>query len=219
MRGAESGEYGGPVQAGEDPVFDAEMMAMRARIDLTGMPRLSRAVTERIILASADPSYATDLACSEPYLEAAVSALALGAPVVADSPMVAAGLSGSPLICKAETPLTLRLARTAGIGAAAAAVRLALAEAGAGAVWVAGSEPDAIYEIAARGAAPALVIGMPAGFVAAAAAKRALRESGLPALTNVSGKGGPAVAAAACLALIEAAGTGVPGETPVLNRR
>jgi len=218
MMGMENGGHPEPRGAGASPGADAEMLALRARVDLTGLPRLTLAVTERIILASADPGYATDLACSEPCLQAAVSALAQGAPVIADSPMVAAGISGSPLICKAETPLTQRLARTAGIAIAAAAVRLALAEAGPGAIWVAGSEPEAIYEIATRGAKPALVIGMPAGFVAAAVAKRALRESGLAALTNVSGKGGPVVAAAACLALIDAAGVSAPGEAPVASR-
>ena len=48
---------------------------------------------------------------------------------------------------------------------------------------------------------PALVIGVPAGFVGAAEAKDALRRSGLPSLSNVSEKGGPVVAAAAADAL------------------
>jgi precorrin-8X/cobalt-precorrin-8 methylmutase len=49
------------------------------------------------------------------------------------------------------------------------------------------------------------VIGMPVGFVGAAEAKDALRASGLRALTNVSEKGGSAVAAAALNALLRAA--------------
>ena len=46
---------------------------------------------------------------------------------------------------------------------------------------------------------------MPVGFVGAAEAKDALRRSGLPALSNVSEKGGPAVAAAAFEALLRIA--------------
>ena len=66
--------------------------------------------------------------------------------------------------------------------------------------------PSALRELirlAAAGALrPALVIGLPVGFVDAAAAKAALRESGLPSLSNLSAKGGTAVAAAAVNALL-----------------
>jgi len=175
---------------------------LRSRIDLATLPTLRREVTERIIYATGDVGYAADLVAAEDSLAAAVAALTAGAPLVADVPMVAAGISGWPVICKADQPLTQRLARTADIAMAAAAVRLGHAEAGPGAVWVVGSEPSAIYEILARGAQPAFVIGMPAGFVAAVEAKKALRSSGVPSLTNVSEKGGPVVAVAACLALL-----------------
>jgi precorrin-8X/cobalt-precorrin-8 methylmutase len=67
---------------------------------------------------------------------------------------------------------------------------------------VVGSAPEAIFEIIARRMRPALVVGMPVGFVGAAEAKEALRASGLPQLSNVSEKGGPAVAAAAVNALL-----------------
>jgi precorrin-8X/cobalt-precorrin-8 methylmutase len=178
---------------------------VRSRIDLARLPRISRDVTERIIYASADFSYASDLICAEESLTVAVAALAAGAPVIADVPMVAAGISGWPVICKAGEPLTRRLARTTGIAMAAAAVRLAYGDAGPGAVWVVGCEPAAIDEILARGTEPAFVIGLPAGFVGAAEAKKALRCSGIPALTNVSCNGGPAAAVAACLALLRLA--------------
>ena len=50
--------------------------------------------------------------------------------------------------------------------------------------------------------APALVIGLPVGFVGAAESKEALLASGLPAVANRGPKGGSAVAAAALNALI-----------------
>jgi precorrin-8X/cobalt-precorrin-8 methylmutase len=168
-------------------------------------------VTERIIHASADFDYATDLVCDEEALAAAVDALAGGAPVVADVEMVAAGITGCPVVCKIRESLTQRLARTANITRSAAAVRLAFGEVGAGAVWVVGCAPTALQEILARGVEPAFVIGLPVGFVGAAEAKDALRASGLRALTNVSEKGGSAVAAAALNALLRAAtDRGVP---------
>jgi precorrin-8X/cobalt-precorrin-8 methylmutase len=186
--------------------LDEAMRILRSRIDLAALPPLSRAVVERVICASADLTYATDLICTEPWLAAGVYALRAGAPVIADSPMVAAGITDCALICKASEPLTIRLARTAGITLAAAAVRLAVGEAGPGAVWVVGSEPAAIQEIISRDARPALVIGLPAGFVGTVTAKEALRASGVPALTNASEKGGPAIAVAACQALLAQAG-------------
>jgi precorrin-8X/cobalt-precorrin-8 methylmutase len=178
---------------------------LRSRMDLSRLPRFSRDVTERIIYASADFDYATDLVCDEESLEAAVAALAAGAPVITDDAVTAAGITGCPVVCKFNEPLTRRLARTAGIPREAAAVRLAFGEAGPGAVWVVGGAATALCELLTRGVDPAFVIGLPVGFVGAAEAKDALRASGLPSLTNVSEKGGAVVAAAAFEALFRAA--------------
>jgi len=104
------------------------------------------------------------------------------------------------------------LSRAAGITRAAAAVRLAFGEAGPGGIWVVGCAPTALDEIISRDVEPALVIGLPVGFVGAAASKDALRASGLPALSNVSEKGGSAVAAAAFNALLRVNSATGPGE-------
>jgi precorrin-8X/cobalt-precorrin-8 methylmutase len=192
---------------------------LRSRIDLSRLPPLSRAVTEHVIAASADFDYATDLLCDEQVLAAASAELAAGAAVVADSAMVAAGISGYPVICKSGDTLTARLARTASISLPAAAVRLAFGQAGPGAIWVVGCEPAALSEIMARNVQPALVIGLPAGLAGAAEAKDAVRASGLPALTNVSEKGGAVVAAAAFCALATApAASGGPDATTLNSR-
>jgi precorrin-8X/cobalt-precorrin-8 methylmutase len=191
--------------AGSHPVEAESYRILRSRIDLSRLPKFSRDVTERVINASADFDYATDLVCNEESLVAAVDALAAGAPVIVDSPMVAAGITGCPVICKAGEPLTQRLARTAAITRAAAAARLSFGEAGPGAVWVVGCAPTALQEILTRGVEAAFVIGMPVGFVGAAEAKDALRASGLRSLSNVSEKGGATVAAAAFNALLRAA--------------
>jgi precorrin-8X/cobalt-precorrin-8 methylmutase len=178
---------------------------LRSRIDLSRLDPFSRCVTEGVIAASADFDYATDLVCDEQVLAAAVAGLAAGAAVVADTAMVASGISGYPVTCKSQEPLTERLSRTAAISKPAAAVRLAFGQVGPGAIWVVGCEPAALDEIMTRNVQPSLVIGLPAGLAGAAEAKDALRASGLPALTNVSEKGGAAVAAAAFCALALAA--------------
>ena len=176
---------------------------LRSRLDLSRLPKLSRDVTERVIQASADFDYFTDLVCDEESLAEGVAALAAGAPVIADSAMVAAGITGSPVLCKISEPLTQRLARTAAITRAAAAVRLAFGEVGPGAVWVAGAGSAALAEILSRQVEPAFVVGLPVGFVGAAEVKDALRASGLRCVSNVSEKGGPAVAVAAFNALLQ----------------
>ena len=191
--------------SGPDPIETESYRMLRSRIDLSHLPPLTRAVTERVIHASADFDYATDLICDEMALAAGVVAITRGAPLVTDVAMVAAGITGYPLICKIGDSIAARLARTVGITVSAAATRLAFGEAGPGAVWVVGCAPTALEEILRRDVVPALVIGLPVGFVGAAAAKEALRASGLPALSNVSEKGGSAVAAAAFNALLRVA--------------
>jgi precorrin-8X/cobalt-precorrin-8 methylmutase len=187
------------------PIEKESYRILRSRLDLSRLPPLSRAVTERIIHATADFDYATDLVCDEAALEQGVAALASGAPVVADVAMVASGITRYPVICKVSDSLTARLARTAGITMSAAGARLGFGEAGPGAVWLIGCAPTALTEVIAREVQPALVIGVPVGFVGAADSKDALRASGLPSLSNVSEKGGSAVAVAAFNALLRIA--------------
>jgi len=203
-----------------NPDTEESYRILRSRIDFSRLPKFSRDVTERVIHASADFDYFTDLVCDEAAMADAVAALAAGAPVIADMTMVAAGITASPVLCKIGEPLTQRLARTASITRAAAAVRLAFGEVGPGAVWVVGGGPAALAEILSRRVEPAFVIGLPVGFVGAAEAKDALRASGLPSMSNVSEKGGPAVAVAAFNALLRhaltatgsRAGWGPPGQ-------
>lgn len=175
---------------------------LRSRVDLSPMPPLWRAVAERVIHATADLEYAVDLLTAEESLTRGWAALRDGAPIVTDEGMVAAGITARETLCHTADPAAARMARAAGIARSAAAVRLSYAEVGPGAVWVVGSAPEAIFEIIARRVDPALVIGMPAGFVGACEAKEALRASGLPQLSNVSEKGGSAAAAAAVNALL-----------------
>jgi precorrin-8X/cobalt-precorrin-8 methylmutase len=189
-----------------DPAEAESYRILRSRLDLTGLPPLSRAVTERVIYATADFDYAADLLLDEAALAYGLGALRRGAAVVADAATVASGITGYPVICKAGDSLAARLARTASITVSAAAVRLAFSASGPGAIWLVGSAPAALFEIMARRVEPALVIGVPVGFAGAPEAKDALRRSGLPSLTNVSGKGGPTVAVAAFEALLRIAG-------------
>jgi precorrin-8X/cobalt-precorrin-8 methylmutase len=187
------------------PIEVESYRILRSRLDLSDLPPLTRAVTERVIHATADFDYVTDLVCHERALARGVEALRRDVPVIADVAMVASGITRYPVICKIGDSLSARLARTANITLSAAAVRLAFGEVGPGAVWLVGCAPTALAEIISRQVEPALVIGVPVGFVGAAASKDELRASGLPALSNVSEKGGSAVAVAAFNALLRIA--------------
>jgi precorrin-8X/cobalt-precorrin-8 methylmutase len=118
---------------------------------------------------------------------------------------VAAGVSAYPSICLVGTPAAAELAAEAGLTRSAAGVRLAADRAPDGAVWAIGNAPTALAELLRLAAAgdvrPALVVGLPVGYVGAAESKAALRASGLPQLSNVSARGGSAATAAAVNAL------------------
>ena len=88
-------------------------------------------------------------------------------------------------------------------------MQLAAAEHPAGAIVVVGCAPTALVEVLNLHAAgrfqPALVIGLPVGFVGAAESKERARAADLPVITNRGEKGGSAVAAAAVNAIVRLA--------------
>jgi precorrin-8X/cobalt-precorrin-8 methylmutase len=189
------------------PEIEAESYRIiRSIVDASGLPPLTRAVVERLVHTSADVEYLTDIVTAEDDLAAGQRALLAGAPVVTDVTMVGAGITRRDLlgdvICKVADPGAASLASAVGITRSAAGVRLAFREVGPGAVWVVGNAPTALLEILALDVAPALVVGLPVGFVGAAESKAALRASGLPQVSNVSAKGGSPLAAAAVNALL-----------------
>jgi precorrin-8X/cobalt-precorrin-8 methylmutase len=76
-------------------------------------------------------------------------------------------------------------------------------------IYTIGNAPTALFRlielIKAGKARPALVIGVPVGFVNAGESKAALVESDMPYVTNVGRKGGSNVAAAIVNALVKLA--------------
>jgi precorrin-8X/cobalt-precorrin-8 methylmutase len=189
------------------PIETESYAILRDRLAAAGrptsvLPPWTRAVLERVVHASADLDYATDLRCDEAALAAGAAAVAGGAPIVADVGMVAAGVTARTVTCLILDPRARSLAAELSLTRSAAAVRLAYEQVGPGAVWVVGCAPTALFELLTLDARPALVVGLPVGFVGAVESKAALRASGLPAVSNVSEKGGSAVAAAAVNALL-----------------
>ena len=175
---------------------------LRELVDLSDLGPLSKAVAERVIHASADLEYADSMVLNEEALRRGLEALRRGTPIVADVGMVAAGITAREALCFVSDPRARELSETLGTTRSAAGVRVAAEEVGTGAVWVVGNAPTALFELLELDVEPALVVGLPVGFVGAAESKERLVESGLPAVANRGPKGGSAVAAAALNALL-----------------
>jgi len=188
------------------PIEARSYEILRGTVDTSGLPTRVRDVVERVIHTTADPSWLDDLVTDEAALDAGARALAAGAPLVVDAAMVAAGITGYPSICLVAEAETRELAEVSGLTRSAAAIRLAAARHPHGAVWAVGNAPTALAELirlAGSGEVrPALVVGVPVGYVGAVEAKQALRQTGLPQLSNRTARGGSAIAAASINALL-----------------
>lgn len=183
------------------PIEAESYRILAARVDLSRWPEGPRAVIARVVHASADVEFAETMVMDEAAVAAGVAALRAGAPIVADVEMTRAAITGGSARCY----LGEVLVAPSGLTRSAAGMRLAAARHPEGAIFAVGCAPTALVELLSLTAegecSPALVVGLPVGFVGAAEAKEALRRSGLPAVTNRGEKGGSAVAGAAVNAL------------------
>ncbi|HEX3539516.1 MAG TPA: precorrin-8X methylmutase [Acidimicrobiales bacterium] len=182
------------------------------RVDLSHLAPGPRAVVARVIHASADVEYARTMIVPEAAVTAAVAAIRHGAAVITDVEMTRVGITGGAARCYlSEVPPASGAPKTGRTRSAAAMGRAAEAHP-VGAVLVIGCAPTAVYEALALAAAgrfaPAAIIALPVGFVGAAESKEAARGSGLAVISNTGDKGGSAVAAAACNAILRLARAG-----------
>src|SRR4051812_50077066 len=98
------------------PPIEAESYRiLRARVDLSHLPALTRAVTERVVHASADLEYADTLLADEAALRAGREALLAGAPVVCDTRMVAGGITRPEAAGPLPGPRAARLPARQGV--------------------------------------------------------------------------------------------------------
>ena len=149
-------------------------------------------IIQRVIHATADFEYASLLAFSPTAIVDGIRALRSGCQILTDVQMTAVGISqsylqrfGGSVRCVVSEPKTVALARAEGITRTAAAIRR-LVDNLPGAVVALGNAPTALFEtlrLAQAGYRPALVVGVPVGFVNAAESKAALQESDLPYIT------------------------------------
>lgn len=193
-------------------IYKRSFATIRSECDLSRFPPDLERVAVRMVHACGMVDLINDIDFSPGVGFAARDALRSGAPVLADSMMVAHGVTRARLPALNDVVCTLRDRSVPGLAAAngttrsAAAVDLWLPQL-EGAVVAIGNAPTALFrllELLADGAPrPAAILGLPVGFVGAAESKRALAEArlGVPWLTVHGRRGGSALVAAAVNAL------------------
>lgn len=181
-------------------------------------PPETAAVVKRVIHTTADFDYAKNLRFTPGAVQAAVRALQRGVVIVTDTNMALAGISrpglaklGCEAVCYMADPAVAEAAKQAGTTRAVAAMHRAARE-HPGAILAVGNAPTALLTIAEEieaGLRPALVIGVPVGFVNVVESKETLfaicEQHGVPAIVAMGRKGGSNVAAAICNALVYSA--------------
>lgn len=183
---------------------------------LERLPEAMRPVLLRMIHTSADFDYSENLRFSENAAETAFETIQKGAVFVTDTNMALAGINktvltrlGCKAVCFMADPDTAEQAARNGITRAAASMKKAAEKAaalGGNVICAVGNAPTALIEICdmfGRGEfSPALVIGVPVGFVNVVQSKELLIKSGLSYITAVGRKGGSTIAATVCNALL-----------------
>ena len=211
-------EYGTPME-----IEKKSMHIIEEELTARGivLPADCAAVIKRAIHTTADFDYAENLWFTPDAVKAGVSALQRGISICTDTNMARSGVSrqaceklGVERVCCMADPQVAQRAGELGTTRAAAAVDR-WAQEYSGAICAVGNAPTALLRMAELMEAgelhPALVIGVPVGFVNVVESKERIWEvcqrQNIPVIVAMGRKGGSTVAAAICNALLyQAAG-------------
>lgn len=186
---------------------------IRETTDLAQFNREQQQVVMRIVHSLGLPHLASQVRFSEHACESGMQALAADCPIICDVEMVRQGITkrmiNKPPLCFLNDPETEQRAKQSGETRSMAAVEQ-WRERLSASVVVIGNAPTALFRLLEMlpscDVKPALIIGMPVGFVGAAESKQALwdhhRSLQVPCITVLGREGGSAVSAATCNALL-----------------
>ncbi|UCD79107.1 MAG: precorrin-8X methylmutase [Desulfobacterales bacterium] len=169
------------------------------------------AIVRRMIHTTADFDFKEMVRFHPGAIAAGIGAIRQGKMVITDTNMARAGIRtkdlaqfGAAVKCYMNDPLVHAKAKTNGTTRASVAVDAAVADMEDG-IYVVGNAPTALLRLIElvneKKARPALIVGLPVGFVNAAESKAALIETGYSFISNVGRKGGSNVAASVVNAL------------------
>lgn len=182
------------------------------------LPKFHNPVIKRVIHATVDWNYAKGLLFHIRAVEAGLAAIREGNNIIVDVNMVKAGINkdiiskfGGEVICLINDKDIVKQAARLSITRSILAMRKS-AELLKGGIVAIGNAPTALFElcdlVAAGKAKPALIVGIPVGFVGAKEAKKKLLTLKVPYITNRGRKGGSNVAVAVINALLKIAKEG-----------
>ena len=170
-------------------------------------------IVRRIIHSTADFDFAREnkLLFHKDAISNGINALKNGCSIVADVNGVIGLMNkqnpkdfGNDLVCRISDPELMEFAKKAGKTRAQMSMRVAEKEIDEGIVVI-GNAPTALLEVmemVKEGLVkPALVVGIPVGFVSAVESKDELSKTDIPFITNVGRKGGSPCASAIINAL------------------
>ncbi len=196
-------------------IYERSFAIIRAEADLTRFSEEEAEVAVRMIHACGLVEAAARIVFAGNVVAVARAALAAGASILCDAEMVAHGVTRARLPARNEVICTLRDARVPALAEKLGTTRSAAAlelwrERLQGAVVAIGNAPTALYrllEMLDDGVPrPAVILGIPVGFVGAAESKEALAANprGVPFIVVRGRMGGSAMTAAAINALARA---------------
>lgn len=182
--------------------------------DMSAFSEHERLIVKRCVHTTADFDYKKNLKFSDNAAETGIEALRNGAVIVTDTQMAFSGISkpacrslGCELHCFMSDPDVAEAAKQRGVTRAVVSVDKAAEQfADRSLIFAVGNAPTALirlYEhITEQGFRPALIIGVPVGFVNVVEAKELIMSTDVPYIVADGRKGGSNVAAAIVNAML-----------------
>lgn len=169
-------------------------------------------IIKRCIHTSADFDYAKTLRFSEGVVQKALEAIQNGVPIVTDTQMAKSGINkkalaafGGEVYCFMSDEDVAETAKKNGTTRATASMDKAV-KLGQPLIFAIGNAPTALvrlYDLIEEGKInPALIIGVPVGFVNVVQSKELIMSTGVPYIVAAGRKGGSNIAACICNALL-----------------
>ena len=194
-------------------IEDESMQIIESEIGSHSYNETEWPIVRRIIHSTADFDFAGEnrLLFHKDAISNGINALKNGCSIVADVNGVIGLMNkqnpkdfGNNLICNISDPVLMESAKKAGKTRAQMSMRIAEKEINGGIVVV-GNAPTALLEVMEMFreglVKPALVVGIPVGFVSAVESKDELSKMDMPFITNIGRKGGSPCASAIINAL------------------
>ncbi len=188
---------------------------IRSEIGAHNFNEAELTVAVRVIHATADFDFREILHFHPRAIKSALEILRAGGSILTDVHMVEAGISrhcldqlGGEVRCDIRHPEVIQSAKATGETRSTMAMRRN-AQVIHGGIVVIGNAPTALIEVIRlvkeENIRPALIVGVPVGFVNVVESKEALMELDIPFITSIGRKGGSSVAVATINAMMRLA--------------